>query len=244
MHLDELLEKLSWRFRSVFLGIFGHSVKSVVVRSDSGVGWESLSTVHCLAVMFSQEEAICKRLPQSWENEIIQNVLVFEHYEFLSLELMRQCYVPRTAHYAVGQMCHTKDWQTQTHPLDCQTKNNDASFHRKCLHCSGVQWLHALHYCIRQFILYLKTKLGFYSLFTETHSTELSWQCSSAKLKAIDSRKLVTSMDFVDFLQRGGCHAPAPMGPLTNTSRQGGWSVLPKDRTTKADGVGAQTKKV
>ncbi|CAI9541322.1 unnamed protein product [Staurois parvus] len=42
--------------------------------------------------------------------------------------------------------------QTQTHPLDFQTKKCDLSLQRTCLHCSRVQWQLWLSCCSTQFL--------------------------------------------------------------------------------------------
>ena len=44
--------------------------------------------------------------------------------------------------------------QTQTRPSDCQMEKRDSSLQRTHLHCSRVQWRHALQHCIRRFALH------------------------------------------------------------------------------------------
>jgi len=56
--------------------------------------------------------------------------------------------------YTLGTTA-TTNRKTQTRPSDCQTEKCDSSLQRTRLHCSRVQWQHALHHCIRRFALYL-----------------------------------------------------------------------------------------
>ncbi|CAI9618372.1 unnamed protein product, partial [Staurois parvus] len=53
------------------------------------------------------------------------------------------------------------------------------------LHCSRVQWWHALHHCIPTLCIALgDIMLGFSSSAMETHSMRLSMHCFCANLKA------------------------------------------------------------
>ncbi|CAI9613314.1 unnamed protein product, partial [Staurois parvus] len=62
--------------------------------------------------------------------------------------------------------------QTQTCPSDSQTEKRDWPIQRTCLHCSRVQWQHALHHGIRRFALRLVIMLCH---FTWPTTWWLSW---------------------------------------------------------------------
>lgn len=56
---------------------------------------------------------------------------------------------------ALRQVPFTLQPLNQTHPLDCQMEKYDLSLHKSCIHCSRVQWWHALNHCMWCFALCL-----------------------------------------------------------------------------------------
>ena len=100
----------------------------------------------------------CPTSPTTWYAEAFRVPSVPEPSP--ATEKQPQTIILPTPNFTLGTMQSDKyrspgSRQSQTHQSDCQMEKHNPSLQRTCLHCSRVQWRHALHCCIQRFALQL-----------------------------------------------------------------------------------------
>lgn len=133
---------------------------------------------------WNRKWAIPKRFPQSWEDEIVQNVLLWWALTVPCTGIKRpNSWKPNVPHGTVqsDKYCPPGNFQTQTHPLIRQTENCDLSLQRK--RSTAPELSGGIVYITNTNIVLGDVRLGWSCSSMETSSMKLSLQWSWANLQ-------------------------------------------------------------